>query len=129
MKRSLRIEFVDGDRISLDTQKEVQNEQSMIRSLVLNLVSAQGQDLIFPDRGTSFGWGDFGNVILTAANAGGTAKFAAADTLFFTREVSRVDPEDKPEELQLLPISITTNSLEMQLSCETVDGRTLSYTF
>lgn len=109
------------------TTEVVENEQSMMRALVLNLICDKGTDLIFPDRGTELGTIGLRNLISDLVSAGATAKFAALDTLFFMRGQSLVDSADQPQEIVLRPSELSGDSLAMKVSCLTTDGRQLSY--
>jgi len=99
----------------------------MMRSVLLNLISDRGTDIIFPDRGTDLGSGGLRNLISDLASAGAASKFAALDTLFFIRSTTVVDEGDRPSEIVLRPNSVTGDTLTMRISCLTSDGRTLSY--
>lgn len=127
MKRSLKTDFLPGGKIGLNTAEEVQNEQSMIRAVVLNLLSNKGKDLVFPDRGTDLGWNSFSSILLLAADFSGPARFAALDTLFFIRRTTSLDQADKPDEIVLTPVSIEVNAVTLELGCKTIDGRSVSY--
>ena len=127
MKRSVKLEFTGNGKLLLQTDQEAANEQSMVRAVALNLISKKGDDVIFADRGTDIGWSSFQGVVLMAAETGAAAKFAALDTLFFTRTYSSLDSKDKPEQIILEPSAIRASSVDLLLSVITVDRRTLSY--
>lgn len=127
MTRSLKVDFMPGGKLRLDTSSEIKNEQSMIRSVAINLLSKSGSDPIFPSRGTNLGWTSFRNLVLQATDISGLTKLAAIDTLFFVRETSILDAADKPEDIQLTPTNLESNSIEVELACVTVDGRQVSY--
>ena len=127
MSRSLRVDFLPGGKLSLSTTEAVSGAQAGARNACINLLSSAGEDPIFPERGTDLGWRSFQSSLLTFLGDGSLAKFAASDTLFFLRENLVADPEDKPDQITLIPVAVGPTSVDLKFSYTTTDGRVLSY--
>lgn len=125
--RSIKTEFAAAGRLRLNFGEEVAGVQNAVRAACVNLLSVSGADPVFEERGTGLGWRNFASNILTETRGGSLAKFAALDTVFFARGNHDDDFADMPDEIILDPVVTSPDTLVMNLTFKTTDGRVVSY--
>jgi hypothetical protein len=127
MNKSLEIIFEPGGEIRLELDRAVEGFSATAQNALVNLITDKGRDKIFPDRGTNLLQAALATGLSNRRAASHQANFAAADTLFFSRENELAPPEDKLARVSLVPSKLNLRVLELQATFVSVDNRVLSF--
>lgn len=127
MTRSTELTFHPDGLVSLDVNKEVSGALAVCQNALVNLLEIQGQDAIFPERGTDLLERALGGSILDRRTADHAGNFAASDTLFFSRQWEAADTGDKLDKIFLNATIAGAGNLRVESTFVTVDGRVFSF--
>lgn len=120
--RSLLLEFrADGSAALLP--EEAGGFHATVQNALVNLLTEAGSDKVFAERGTNLLRSVAGGAVYNYASACHAANFAAADTLFFSRESDKALQQDRLDDLKLVPD--ISAGLSYEVSFVAPDGRVL----
>lgn len=92
--RDLKIIF-DGDTSTIDFNSLVEDKNLYEQKVLINMVTENGSDKIFPNRGTKMLADSINGKVYSRTGTVHIGNFAALDTIYFIRST---DPEDIAEE-------------------------------
>ena len=127
MSKSVAIKFLPGGGAQLDFQTEVSGFLNEVQGALVNVLQDTGKDKLFGNRGTRLFRTALDGGIFNIRSASHVANFAAVDTLFFSREHSTANAENKLKEIILNPTAITLGSLEVEAGFVSIAGQTASF--
>lgn len=127
MNRASEIQFLDDGSIKLNPDATAEGFALVVQGAMVNLISEQGSDTIFEERGTTLLRAGLSGSIVDRVSADHQAAFASADTLFFSREWELADTNDKLAEVRLAVKNQTLFQLELAATFISIDGRVMSY--
>jgi biotin carboxylase len=92
--RDIKIIF-DGDASTIDLNSLVEDKNLYEQKVLVNMVTENGSDKIFPSRGTKMLADSINGKVYSRTGTVHIGNFAALDTIYFIRST---DPEDIAEE-------------------------------
>ncbi len=127
MNRAPEIEFIEDGTIRINPAGSAEGFALVVQNALVNLISDQGDDTLFPDRGTNLLKGGLSGSIVDRVSAEHQAAFASSDTLFFSREQENADSPDKLVDVRLAVQKHTFLQLDLAATFISIDGRVMSY--
>lgn len=127
MNSSIAIQFLPGGAIELVPDTVVSGFAAVAQSALMNLLTDSQTDILFEDRGTSLFIQAVSGGVYDLRSASHLCNFAASETLFFSREHETADTDDKLAAVQLAPVLVGLQRMDIQAGFQAVDGRTISY--
>jgi hypothetical protein len=119
--------FLPDGSVELLPQGSVTGFPATVQRAMVNCLEVQGEDPIFPRRGTDLLARALGGSLLNLRSAEHAGNFAASDTLFFGREYDVTESQFKLAEMQLSVAVLSLAVLELQASFVSIGGVTLSF--
>jgi hypothetical protein len=127
MNSSIEINFQPGGRLALVTDGRVEGFKAVVQNALVNMLTENGTDMLFPTRGTNLFKKALAGGIFNYRSASHACNFAAVDTLFFSREFETADTADKLNRVDLEPSAFSLGSLDARAGFTSIDGRTMSF--
>jgi len=127
MTNSISIILKPGGLAELDLTSKVQGFHAVVQNALVNLLTDKDIDVIYPDRGTRLLETGLNSNIYNFQSASHACNFAAADTLFFSREYEQAESQDKLDQIQIIPSSLTLEKLDAEVGFSAIDGRQISF--
>lgn len=127
MNRSLAIAFKPGGAIALSLAEEVKGFQCTVQNALVNLLTDEGSDMIFPTRGTGLFKSALNSAIFNFRSASHVCNFAASETLFFGREHEVAVSGHKMSRINLDPVFLNLSRMDVQAGFLSIDGENISF--
>lgn len=127
MTSSLAIKFIPGGQISLALDEKAEGFQAVCQSSLINLLTDAHTDTVFDTRGTDLFASALQGGVFDLRSAAHVCGFAASETLFFSREYDVADTVDRLNAVQLTPVFVGMQRMDVQVGFESIDRRTMSY--
>lgn len=127
MTSATEIVFLPDGHIALVTDRQVDDFLATTQRALVNIMIVQGQDKIFPLRGTTLLAFALGGSLLNTRSAEHAGNFAASDTLYFGRAQDFTDSDSKMAAIELTVDSLTYNVLTLRAAFLSIGGQNLSY--
>ncbi len=127
MNKSTALQFDADGSVLLLTDQSASGFAATVQNALVNLLTEQESDALFPDRGTALLQRSLDGGYVDTRAAAHQANFAASDTLFFGRNHDTADAGDKLAEVRLEVHKLNLVTMELRASFTSVAGVTLSY--
>jgi hypothetical protein len=112
--KGIRIDFDKEEGPSFNFEEPIEDFSALIQNALVNVGTSKGSDLGYPDKGTSLLKEAVSGFLTSDIAIVNQSKFAAIDTLFFSRQNSSDNFEEFIEEVELIPIDFDINTLSIQ---------------
>lgn len=126
MNKSIALEFQKEGAVALLLGASVSGFQAVVQNALVNLLTDAGSDLLFATRGTRLFKTALAGGIFNTRSASHACNFAAANTLFFSREYEISETPDKLQDVSMRPISVGINQMDASVSFSSVGGLSIS---
>lgn len=121
--------ILDGDASTIDLSAEVEDKNLYEQKVLVNMVTAQGSDPVYPDRGTTMLIDSIRGQAYNRAGIIHIGNFAALDTISF---IKGTDPEEVASEdftvrdinVSTISYNNTTNTLSLSVQLTYADETT-----
>ena len=127
MTNSISIILKPGGLAELDLTTKVGGFHAVVQNALVNLLTDQGVDVIYPGRGTDLLRTGLNSNIYNFQSASHACNFAASDTLFFSREHEQAEAKDKLDQIRILPSALSAERLDAEVGFASIDGRQMSF--
>jgi len=121
--------FHPDGMVELLTGGTVSDFKATVQRTLVNFLLPQGEDALFPQRGTDLLARALGGSLLDIRAAEHAGNFAASDTLFFGRANDLTDSDMKMAAIQLSVATLSLNLLDLEASFLSVGGVNMSFKF